>query len=101
MCCQTAAPQLVLSAANARRHHKAKLVLAFRSADAVSIQKKWGKSRGNEGCFVVSGDSEGGDASQGDDVYCIDADAFATTYTRVGGASVLCAAVADYLPASH
>lgn len=78
--------QLVLSAANARRHHKAKLVLAFRSADAVSIQKKWGKSRGNEGCFVVSGDSEGGDASQGDDVYCIDADAFATTYTRVGGA---------------
>jgi hypothetical protein len=70
----------VLNAENAELFHKKKMVLAFRSTDSVSIQKKWGKSRGGEGCFVVAGEDEGQD-----DVYCIDAETFNSTYTRVGG----------------
>ena len=77
--------RVVLGAQNARRYHKKRTVLAFRSTDAVAIQKKWGKSQGKEGCFVVTGDDhlELGHAA---DVYCIDAATFAATYERVGGA---------------
>jgi hypothetical protein len=77
--------RVALGAQNARRYHKKRTVLAFRSTDAVAIQKKWGKSQGKDGCFVVTGDDnlELGHAA---DVYCIDAATFAATYERVGGA---------------
>lgn len=69
-------PQIVVNHMTAKPYCKIATVFAFKSADAVQVEKEWGKLSGDKGCWIICNAEE-------DDLYLCDEDVFERNYAQL------------------